>query len=37
MFAASKKRVADVGPAPDNDEVFEEVGFKTPCIADKLG
>lgn len=24
MFAASKKKVADTGPAPDNDEVFEE-------------
>lgn len=24
MFAASKKKIADTGPAPDNDEVFEE-------------
>lgn len=23
MFAASKKKIADQGPAPDNDEVFE--------------
>ncbi|WVF66140.1 hypothetical protein IAT40_000880 [Kwoniella sp. CBS 6097] len=24
MFAASKKKIADIGPAPDNEEVFEE-------------
>ncbi|KAI9635850.1 purine nucleotide binding protein [Dioszegia hungarica] len=24
MFAASKKKIADQGPAPDNDEVFED-------------
>lgn len=24
MFAASKKKIADMGPAPDNDDVFEE-------------
>ncbi|WVQ93768.1 hypothetical protein IAU59_000846 [Kwoniella sp. CBS 9459] len=24
MFAASKKKIADLGPAPDNEEVFEE-------------
>ena len=23
MFAASKRKVADVGPAPDNEDVFE--------------
>lgn len=23
MFAASKKKMVDTGPAPDNDEVFE--------------
>lgn len=24
MFAASKKKIADMGPAPDNEDVFEE-------------
>ncbi|KAL7418824.1 DNA replication factor C complex subunit Rfc1 [Cryptotrichosporon argae] len=24
MFAASKKKIADLGPAPDNDDVFED-------------
>jgi replication factor C subunit 1 len=24
MFAASKRKIADVGPAPDNDDVFED-------------
>lgn len=24
MFAGAKKKIADTGPAPDNDEVFEE-------------
>jgi replication factor C subunit 1 len=24
MFANSKKKIADIGPAPDNEEVFEE-------------
>ena len=23
MFAASKKKIADIGPAPDNEDVFE--------------
>lgn len=23
MFAMAKKKIADIGPAPDNDEVFE--------------
>ncbi len=24
MFASSKKKIADQGPAPDNEDVFEE-------------
>lgn len=24
MFAGAKKKIADTGPAPDNEEVFEE-------------
>jgi len=24
MFAASRKKIVDTGPAPDNEEVFEE-------------
>ena len=24
MFAGTKKKIADTGPAPDNEEVFEE-------------
>lgn len=24
MFASAKRRIADIGPAPDNEEVFEE-------------
>lgn len=32
MFAASKKKIADQGPAPDNEDVVEASSFQMSCI-----
>ncbi|WWC85920.1 uncharacterized protein L201_000790 [Kwoniella dendrophila CBS 6074] len=35
MFAASKKKIADMGPAPDNEDVFEEDEAVPDEVSDK--